>query len=523
MSEWKKWLFVATVMGPLAASSAHAQEAAPPPSTAPTGVTTIDPPPPVDTVPVVLAPPPPALPPAPAAPPPAPVAAPPAAVAPPPSAPLWNPIYTGSYFTRYELRKGFDDLGLSTGRARFSEGDAVFYRLRFGINTGMFDLGGVKVGLQFTPQATGTFGDHGPNTIADANLNLHEGFARVAGKYVRVDAGRYEMNYGDAFIIGNLDWNEVGRTFDGVRARVSSSPTSAWLDVFANVIQEGRPTYLGVADGDYYFLGGYAALGPAIRPGFDLDFYALARVWGDAKGVQAATGTAANMNTTYRRENAAEATLGARSKARFGLFDYRVEVGLQAGSRPGAAPTLSNGMLSTRDVDNVDVLAYQGDLELGLNLAQDKLRFGVEGLYASGDNPRSKGKNTGWDELFPTAHKWLGLSDAFVQGTIKRTNVASGVVHLTATPFKPLTFQADGHLFSRPEPTALGGKDGLAGGEVDIGAVYTLAKGLKVRALYAVFLPNGNLYQDRLPATMMPGNPDPVHYFETELRYDLLP
>ncbi|MET0283862.1 MAG: alginate export family protein [Polyangiales bacterium] len=517
MSEWKKWLRAATVLAPVTlASSAFAQEV--PPSTAPTGVTTIDPPPPV------LAPPPAIQLPPPAPPPPPPPPAPPPPAAPPVTAPLWNPIYTGSYFTRYELRKGYDDLGLSTGRARFSEGDAVFYRVRFGLNTGMFDLGqGIKVGLQITPQAAGTFGNNGPNTIVDAQLGLHEGYARVAGKYVRVDAGRYELNYGDAFIIGNLDWNEIARTFDGVRTRISSSPTSAWLDVFANVVDEGRPDFLGVADGDYYFLGAYAALGPAIRPNFDLDLYVLARAWGDAKGVQAATGAAANPMTTYRRENAAEATLGARSKAKFGIFDYRVEVGLQAGSRPGAAPTLTNGVLSANQVDAVDVLAYQGDLELGVSFAQDKLRLGLEGLYASGDNPRSRGKNTGWDELFPTAHKWLGLSDAFVQGTIKRTNVASGVLHLTANPIKPVVLQVDGHLFARPEPTAVGGKEGLAGGEVDVGVVYTLAKGLKVRALYALFMPDSNLYADRIPARMVPGNPDPVHYFETELRYDLIP
>ncbi|HEX5656633.1 MAG TPA: alginate export family protein, partial [Polyangiales bacterium] len=415
-------------------------------------------------------------------------------------------------------------LGLSTGRARFSEGDAVFYRVRFGLNTGMFDLGqGIKVGLQFTPQAAGTFGNNGPNTIVDAQLGLHEGYARIAGKFVRVDAGRYELNYGDALVIGNLDWNEIARTFDGVRARISSSPTSAWLDLFANVVDEGRPDFLGAADGDYYFLGGYAALGPAIKQGLDLDAYVLVRAWGDAKNVQAATGAAANAMTTFRRENAAEATLGLRSKARFGLFDYRVEAGMQAGSRPGAAPALSNGALATRTVDSVDVLAYQGDLELGLNLAQDKLRIGLEGLYASGDNPRSRGKNTGWDELFPTAHKWLGLSDAFVQGTIKRTNVASGVLHLTANPFKPVVIQVDGHLFTRPEPSVVNGKDGFAGGEVDVGVVYTLAKGLKVRALYALFMPDSALYADRLPVRTPPGSPDPVHYFETELRYDLLP
>jgi Alginate export len=515
MYEWKKWLHGAAVLAPIMASSALAQEAAPP--TSPSGVTQLAPTAPVE---------PPAPPPAPLVvppPPPPPAAAlpPPPAMA-PPAAPVWSPVYTSSYFTRYESRHGYDDLGLSTGRARFSEGDAVFYRLRFGIGTGLFEIGpGIKVGLQFTPQAAGTFGNNGPNTIVDAQLGMHEGYARVAGKYVRVDAGRYELNYGDALVLGNLDWNEVARSFDGVRARIATSPTSAWLDLFANVVDEGRPDFLGAFDGDIYLLGAYAGLGPALKQGLDLDAYALVRTWGDAKGVQAATGAAANMNTSYRRENAAEATLGLRSKAKFGSFDYRTEVGLQAGSRPGAAPTLTNGALSTRTVDNVEVLAYQGDLELGLSFLDGKYRLALEGLYASGDNPNSKGKNTGWDELYPTAHKFLGLSDAFVQGGSKRTNVASGVVHVTANPLKPLVFQLDGHLFARPEKQVVGGNDGFAGAELDVGAVYTIAKGLRVRALYAIFLPDGNLYNDRIPVSMMQRDPDPVQFFETELRYDM--
>ena len=36
----------------------------------------------------------------------------------------------------------------------------------------------------------------------------------------------------------------------------------------------------------------------------------------------------------------------------------------------------------------------------------------------------------------------------------------------------------------------LKGPDGLAGGEIDVGAVVLLAKGLKLRGLYGVFLPN---------------------------------
>ncbi len=536
-------------------SIAEAQEL-PPPVTAPSGVTEVNPsapalsdelpppPPPVELAPAPLAPPPPPVlvPTPPPAPPPSILVAPPPPPAPPvgiqpplPTQPLpapsgWLPVITGSYFTRYELRSGYDDLGVATPtyRQRFIDGDAFYYRLRFGIGTGMLDVGrGLKVGLQFTPQATGVFGNLGPNTIADAALGLHEGYARVQGTYARFDAGRFEMNYGDALVIGNLDWNEVARSFDGMRAHIASSPNSAWLDLFATVIREGRldipgrGTTLdqsnGIGLGDIYFTGAYAALGPAIMKGLDLDAYALVRGWATAKDLRA---TAANVNSTYRRDGATELTLGTRAKQKIGAFDYRVEGGLQTGTRPGAAPAATTPA-PIPTVKNANVLAGQIDLELGVSAPNERFRASVEGVYASGDDPKSK-KNEGWDELYPTSHKWLGLSDAFVQNGVKRTNVLSAILHLTAVPLPNLTLQADGHLFARPQPLTVGGKDGVAGGEVDIGAVYVLAKGLKTRALYAVFVPTDRLYTDMLPATgYNRGGPDPVHFCEVELRYDL--
>lgn len=490
----------------------------------PPNVTTIPPPPPV-TPPAVPPPPPP---------PPVALAAPP----PPPAAPSWAPVFTGSTFSRYELRAGYDDLNVSspTLRQRFLEGDAIYYRARLGIGTGLIDLGsGLKVGLQFTPQATGTFGNltaspNAPNTIIDANLGLHEGYLRVAGPRTRVDVGRFELNYGDALVIGNLDWNEIGRSFDGARARIASSPTSAWLDLFVTLVDEGRPDFArgGTADqspamgfGDIYFLGAYGAFGPAIIKGLDLDVYALVRTWADAKNLKVNPADA--MSPLYRKKKAAELTFGARAKQKLGRFDYRAEAGVQAGSRPGAAPTAA-ALVSS--VDNVDVIAYHGDLELGLSFAEEKLRVSLEGLYASGNDPTTAGKNEGWDELFPTAHKFLGLSDVFVQGGQKRTNVASGVLHVTVAPSKVLTFNVDSHIFARPEwisyVNKVKGPDGLAGGEVDVSAVAVLAKGLKVRALYGVFLPNEHVYSDVLPnKPELAKGVDPAHYFELELRYDL--
>ena len=494
---------------------------------------------PVDTAPVPPPPPPPVVVNAPkdvAPPPPAPLVAPA-----PPSGRGWEPVFTGSYFTRYELREGYDDLNISsaTSRPRFLEGDAIYYRLRFGIGTGLIDVGnGLKVALQFTPQASGVFGNlsnssNSPNTVVDANLGMHEGYARVQGKHTRFDAGRFEMNYGDALVIGNLDWNETARSFDGLRARFSAdsaNPTLPWVDVFATMLHDGRADIArggtvdqvpGIGQGDVFFSGIYGAFGPAITKGLDLDLYSLVRAWGPAKGLRAVAGNP--MSPTFDRGSATEATFGGRAKQKIKFFDYRTEVGLQAGSRPGAAPP-AMAMAPIPQVKNSDVLAYHADLELGVSFAEDKYRVSVEGIYASGDKSKTAGKNEGWDELYGTSHKWLGLGDVWAQNGQKRTNTASGVLHLTAAATKQLTFQADGHIFARPQRNAQTFQErGFAGGEVDLGAVYVLAKGLKVRATYAIFYPNSQLYHDTLPNPLTTKGADPVQWCELELRYDLMP
>lgn len=462
-------------------------------------------------------------------------APPPAPATPPADAEAWAPVYTGSFFTRYEMRANYDDMGVSRGR--FLEGDAVFYRARFGIGTGLIDVGNdLKVALQFTPQSSGVFGAltaaGAPSTVADATLGLHEGYARVQGTYLRFDVGRFELNYGESLVIGSLDWHETGRSFDGARLRLAQKPNSAWLDLFATMVSEGRDPVLvgtpgakglGFGDGDAYFFGAYAALGPALMPGLDLDLYALGSGVQARKNIKLVDPANAANSALYKKEGAAQGTFGARIKHKLKWFDYRAEAGLQVGSRPGAAPrfTVAPGTMSPLPLSEqkaVSVRAFHIDAELGLSLAEDKLRMSVEGIYASGDDPATK-KHEGWDELYPTAHKFLGLADVLHQGSVQRTNVTSGVVHLTLKPTKKFSLQADGHLFVRPEKTAMT-KAGRAGAEIDVGAAYALGKGLKLRALYAVFLPDKDHYPVN-PAAPLAGQVDPIHYAELELRYDL--
>lgn len=416
---------------------------------------------------------------------------------PPPAAPA--PVglkLTSSFFTRYEGREHFDQLGVA---GRFAESDLTVFRSRIGIASTPVDVGeGEQVLIQFTPQASGILGAL-PGTVTDAALGLHEGYLRIQGDGHRFDAGRFEMNYGDSFIIGSLDWHETARSFDGMRLRLTPEAEKTFVDVFltlatpaAGAAEAGRPAPAGnpYGNGDSYFTGVYAGLGGFIDPAMELEPYLLANI---QTGLTDSTmGTHTNPSTLF--------TLGTRFKHKLDALDLRAEVGLQVGGRGATGPT---GMVP----DGSSIFAYQADGEIGYSLADNKLRLAVEGMIASGDDPATADKIEGWNQLYPTAHKFLGLMD--VMGA--RSNVASGVLHVSASPMADVKIMLDAHMFSRLEDAGMR-QSGMAGFEVDAGLVYALGAGLNVRGLYGVFVPGKDVYGD---------DADPAHYVEIELRHDL--
>jgi hypothetical protein len=396
-------------------------------------------------------------------PPPQPQAAAPAGPVAAPPAPEPFPFdYRASIFSRSDVREGYRGVGLK-------DSDSVRYRTRFGLISKPIDTGAVDVVIKFLPQASGVW-NVGGDTLEDPSLALHEGSVQLRHGLSHLEVGRFEMVYGEHFVIGNVDWHEAGRAFDGVRLHVENE-SKIWVDGFFSLVNEGGGQALG--KGDVYFAGVYAGLGEALRTKLALDVYAL----GQFRPQQAPA----------TEPRLARGTLGVRAKDRLGVVDYRVELGAQLGVE-GAQ----------------DIFAYQGDLEVGLFLLDDRLRVAAEGLYASGDDPSTVGTNEGWSQLYPTAHKWLGLSD--IMGG--RSNVGAGVLHVLGTPHADWKLAWDVHLFARPEAGAL--PSGLAGVESDVGAQYAIGRGLGLRTLYATFLPMNDHY----------GTERLAHFWELELRFD---
>jgi hypothetical protein len=433
-------------------------------------------------------------------------AAPPAA---PPAPEPVTVLFGGSIWSRYELREGYEEHGLTHPRLH-REGDYVVSRARLSIKTKPIDVGdGVEVSAAFVPQAAYTWGENtgATPTVSDhPALQLYEGYASVGTKRYRFDAGRFAMNYGDALVIGDLGWNEAARAFNGVRVRLSPSDKPAFVDGFVTLINDGRLVNRKAVSGDNYFWGIYAGLGPLFAEKFDWDLYVLNFSTARSSRV-ALTGPGTPPATVVGDQDAAwEATLGTRVKGAFEPFDYRAEAGFQFGTR-SVVPTFTRP-----EPADLDRSAYQVDAEVGVTPVKG-FRIGVEGLVASGDDLETLDKDERYNDLYPTGHKWLGFMDVFPT----RTNVVSGVLHLKLQASEAWAVMVDGHYFARPQ-AGPDGRDGGMGGEIDTGLLYAIGGGATLRGMWGVFLPNKTFWEPKSTSPDFAG--DPLHFLEIQFGLD---
>ena len=398
----------------------------------------------------------------------------PAAEAP---APSLSPLKVGTdVWSRFEYRENYFENGVS--RARFQEGDQTVFRTRLTIETAPLKLTEKVTGLvYFAPQASGNWGTQGASGIGEANLGIYEGYFKIAGPVLEGKVGRFALNYGDAAVLGNLDWHQAGRAFDGAHFRVKAGKAN--VDLFLTQQAEGFPQTSSINDfmeGDAYLWGAYAELGAAITDGLALDLYALGKSAANRRELDPATG--AEISHT---DAATFMTFGARAKQKIGMFDYRVEGGIQVGK---AQVPLAEA---------IDKFAYQVNGEVGV-APVEQFHIALGGAVASGDDPETTDKDESYDELYPTTHKWLGLMD--VIGF--RTNILSANLTADAKITDSTMVQVAAHIFQRMEENGLGrtpdATSDYAGTEVNAQLTQKIGGPAHVRGLYGIFLPNSDHY-----------------------------
>jgi hypothetical protein len=207
-------------------------------------------------------------------------------------------------------------------------------------------------------------------------------------------AGRQELNYGDQLVVGGVGWHNTGRSFDAIKFNKTSSLGST--DLFLSKITQ---TSNSTSDADFY--GFYHAFN------FDLKWFKVIDIYSFYNSDR----TAGSLTRV--------AAHGARLKSKVDRFDYRAEGTFQKTSRGDEK---------------------QYDLELGWTFSdKSKFRGSVEGFYAS----------EGYAQLYPTAHKWLGIADFF-----SRRNIQGVRVGLSRKLAKKWSAKFDFHEFRRTSDQA---------------------------------------------------------------------
>ena len=282
-----------------------------------------------------------------------------------------------------------------------------FMRIRLGLGAILKERYRLFVQVQDSRVA----GEETSTASNQKNLDLHQGYAEITQGRFRVTLGRQEWFYGEHRLIGNFAWNNVGRVFDGVRARYARD--GFFLDALA--AQVSTTVASGASQGSELY-GLYSQTAP--RPGAEYEACWLAF----ADHLEAAGETGAPGST---RINA----LGARAKDRFGKFDFVAEAVVQGGRALG---------------DDLSAWAAAGQAGVTWGAAL-KVRAFAGYDFASGDKDPADGKHQEFFNFFPTNHLHYGYMD--YEGWRNIRSPYAGVAFSRGRHFA----QAKAHRFSLDE------------------------------------------------------------------------
>lgn len=303
------------------------------------------------------------------------------------------------------------------------------------------------------------------NTLTDASadqFDLHQAYlewAPVASLVLRV--GRQEIAFEDERLIGTVNWANVTRAFDGLRA---TWERSAWtLDAFVITVEE-RDDVLPTG------------LDPRRNEGLDAD-RSLFGVWLSSASIGAfaladrnASGATLSDIDRY--------TLGGYARTSAGRWRMKGMAAAQLGRQtPARAPRQDiAAYLATAAV------SYAFDNEPGVTAS-------IQADYLSGDATPLDETHTAFNTLYATNHAFYGAMDLFL-APAQQTGFLGLFDLVLGTSVQPQswTIGANLHYFqlSRADPTG----ERALGWELDLGASKRLASGLAIQAGYSIFDPS---------------------------------
>jgi hypothetical protein len=355
------------------------------------------------------------------------------------------------------------------------------------------------------------FGTETGTTADEATLDVHQAYGELHGLWAdRLDlrAGRLEMAYGSERLIGNADWLDPARAFDGGLAKVRATKRLS-VDLFGAWVRERRvitrrdeagSTVADATTGDG-FVGTFAAW--KLREKHELDGYVLARFDGPT-------------NTPRLTERDRRiVSPGVRAAGAFGSLSYGAEGSVQVGKADGLCVDPCEIVATEHNDHFAWAFAVMLQYELPVPI---KPFVGAELDMASGDGDPADGESREFDNFFPSNHPYYGTMDLIGWRNLRDLRLRAGV-----SPTGTVGLTVDVHLLGLQQ--RYGAWTDAAGNpmddddfdlyfatsrdlgtEVDLGATWqTPLPPLKAMAGFSAFVPGAAATERRGPATSLWG------------------
>lgn len=360
---------------------------------------------------------------------------------------------------RMEIRTGHR-FGLPAEALRYGPGtnnsDFLSQQSRLGVSARRG-----AVSAQVVAQHAARWGVFGGDELSMPPLGLYRAsLVYDDGGLIRVEAGRFELAYGDERVLGSVGWSQVGRTWDGLR--LGWRPTQdVQVDTFGARYDDADGGLLG---GDSFLAGVYGMWEPATLDVIDaVDLYGLYDLrWGRTLGVD-------------RRQII---MIGSRLAASVADFEATVEGGYQVGLRCPVADDVE-GCAGER----ADIRAYFVDSEAAYGIGDLSPFVGYS--QASGDDG-DEDVDSGYTQLYPTGHKWLGYMDIIGPRTNLR-EIRAGLDFAVGH----VSYRVAAHRFTRLEPaTQLVGTELNLQGDIPVSDYFDVTLG------YGQFFPGEGISAD---------------------------
>lgn len=270
-------------------------------------------------------------------------------------------------------------------------------------------------------------------------LDLSQGYIemnKIAGQPLSLRLGRQALNYGDARLIGSLEWSNNARRFDAVKFTYTHDIAN--VDVFwAKVMDLG-----GDYNKDNNLLGVYATLN--VIPGNNLDVYLLDKLIAGGTDIK---------------------TFGARVKGDVKPVnvDYNAEIAIQSGDVTSTVTQSANAYALKAGYTIPDVMG---------------LRVGVEYDSATGDKASTATKVEAFDNLYPTNHYLYGFTD-----DVNLTNIKAMSIGASINPKANVKVAVEYWKYTKSEK--VGGKDDM-GSELNLKVNHEMSKKVNCELAYAL-------------------------------------